>query len=126
LSIDDQSAITDPKAGAYGYLAIDADASELITAIRKISLNEKYISQKVGEQLANTLIGEIPKHSSLSDREYQIMRMIARGKTISNIATELGLSIHTISTFRARILNKLKMKNNAEITYYAIKEGLVN
>ena len=126
LSLDDQYAIRALKAGASGYLTIDADASELITAIRKISANEKYISQKVGEQLVNTLNGKIPDHGNLSDREYQIMCMIARGKTITNIAAELALSVHTISTFRARILKKLKMNNNAEITYYAIKEGLIN
>ena len=126
LSLDDQYAIRALKAGASGYLTIDADATELTTAVRKISLNEKYISQKVGEQLVNTLNGKSPKHANLSEREYQIMCMIAGGKTITDIASELALSVHTISTFRSRILKKMMMKNNAEITYYALKEGLVN
>lgn len=126
LSLEDQNAIRAMKAGASGYLTIDNDSSELLTAIRKISLNGKYISQEMGEQLANMLNGKIPKHANLSDREYQIMCMIAKGKTISDIAGELTLSVHTISTFRTRILKKMRMKNNSEITYYALKEGLVN
>jgi DNA-binding NarL/FixJ family response regulator len=126
LSPDNQYAIRALKVGASGYLTIDGEASELITAIRKISKDEKYISQKVAEQLANMLNGKNPIHANLSDREYQIMCLIAKGKTITEIANELALSVHTISTFRSRILKKMGMKNNAEIIYYAVKEGLVD
>jgi len=127
LSMDpeDQNALQALKAGASGYLTKDADSSELITAIRKVAANEKYITQAVANRLMIALNNNVPTHMNLSNREYQVMCMIAKGKTITDIASELSLSINTISTYRARILSKLKMKNNAEITYYAIKEGLV-
>lgn len=125
---EDQYAFRAIKSGASGYLTKNAEASELIVAIRKVLVNEKYITPEVAKQLAIGLANNIriPSHSSLSNREYQIMCMISSGKTITNIAKELALSINTISTFRSRILKKMNLRNNAEITHYAIKEKLID
>ena len=114
------------KAGASGYLTKNHCPSELISAIRKVSTGRKYISQAVAEQLANGLQkdGEA-LHQKLSNREYQVMCLIALGKTVTEISNELALSVSTISTLRSRILQKTGLKNNAQITYYAIKNSLV-
>ncbi|HYA91754.1 MAG TPA: response regulator transcription factor, partial [Thermodesulfobacteriota bacterium] len=98
---------------------------ELIKAIRKIIKGGKYVSPALAEKLVLIMQAEAPSHDSLSDREYQVMLKIASGKTLSQIAGEMFLSIKTISTYRERILEKMKMKNNAELTYYAIKHHLV-
>ena len=105
-----------------------SSSDELISAIRKVSLGRKYVSASLAEKLAFELEGdtERPLHETLSDREYQVMCMIAGGKQVKQIAEELYLSIKTISTYRSRILEKMKMKNNAEITRYAIKNRLVD
>ena len=126
MDSEDRYVLLALQAGASGYLTTDADSSELITAIRKVALKEKYISQKVAQKLVIALNDKAPTHMNLSKREFQVMCMIAKGKSITDIAAELSLSVNTISTFRSRILKKMKMKNNAEITYYALKEGLVN
>jgi DNA-binding NarL/FixJ family response regulator len=99
----------------------------LTAAIRKISQGKKYVTASLAERLALDLeIGtDKPPHETLSDREYQVMCMIASGKTVKGIAEELFLSEKTISTYRSRILEKMHIKNNAELTYYAIKNGLV-
>jgi DNA-binding NarL/FixJ family response regulator len=101
--------------------------NELILAIRKISEGGKYISASLAEKLAYYLDGDAakPPHETLSDREYQVMLMIASGKTVTEIANELCLSVKTISTYRTHILEKMKMKNNAEITLYAVQNKLV-
>lgn len=115
------------KSGAAGYLTKDKASDELIKAIRKISDGGKYVSLSLAEKWAFDLElgGEKPLHGSLSNREYQVMLMIASGKTLKEIVEELSLSVTTISTYRSRILKKMKLSNNAEITYYAIKNGLV-
>lgn len=125
---EEQYAFRVLKAGAAGYLTKNVAASELIQAIRTVSTGRKYISTEVAEQLANHLMGDLskPLHEKLSDRELQVMCMLASGKSVNEIANELSLSVSTVSTHRARMLKKMNMKNNAEITYYAIKLNLVS
>lgn len=124
---EEQYAVRTLKAGASGYLTKGSATDELIAAIRKISTCKKYVSSSLAEKLAFDLDLDYdkPRHEILSDREYQVMSMIASGKTVKEIADELSLSVQTISTYRSRILEKMKMKNNAEIIYYAVKQGLV-
>lgn len=125
---EEQYAIRALKAGAKGYLTKESAPDELIAAIRKVSQGGRYISLSLAENLAFYLGSDsnMSPHQLLSDREYQVMIMIASGKTVSEIADELVLSVKTISTNRHRALQKMGMKNNAEFTYYAIKEGLVH
>jgi len=125
---EEQYAIRALKAGAKGYLTKDGAPAELISAIRKICDGGRYISLAVAENLASSLDRDSSQslHHLLSDREYQVMLMIAAGKTVTEIAEELCLSTKTISTNRCRSLQKMGMKNNAEFIYYAVKEGLVN
>jgi DNA-binding NarL/FixJ family response regulator len=124
---EDQFAARAIKAGASGYLTKNKTGRELVAAVHRVASGKKYIGPDVGEQLAVELERDVdqPPHKRLSDREYQVMCMIASGKTVKQIADELCLSVSTISTNRARILQKMKMKNNAEITRYAIKHDLV-
>jgi len=125
---EEQYAIRALKAGASGYLTKESTPDELITAIRKVSAGGKYVSSSLAEKLAYELgrIDEKAPHETLSDREYQIMILIASGKTVTEIAEILSLSIKTVSTYRSRILEKMRMKNSAELTYYAIKNQLVD
>jgi DNA-binding NarL/FixJ family response regulator len=125
---EEQYAIRALKAGASGYMTKESAPEELIGAIRQVSNGGKYVSPSLAEKLAFHLApgGEKPPHEMLSDREYQVMCMIASGKTVKEIAEELSLSVKTISTNRTRLLRKMAMKNNSEITYYAVKEGLVD
>jgi len=122
-----QIAVRALRAGAQGYLAKDAADGELAKAIRTILSGKKYITPGVAEQMANQLENPENKapHELLSDREYQTLLLFASGKTVSQIAEELSLSIPTISTYRARILEKMGMKNNAELTRYALRNNLV-
>ncbi len=124
---EDQYAFRAIKAGASGYLTKNKASSELIEAIRRVSTGRKYISADVAEQLAIDLERDAdrPVHQRLSDREYQVMCMIASGKTVSQISRELSISVSSVSTFRSRILKKCSMKTNADITRYAIKHNLV-
>jgi two-component system invasion response regulator UvrY len=123
-----QYAVRALRAGAAGYLTKESAPDELIEAIRKVSQGGKYITSSLAEKLAFDLEAGFyqPLHETLSDREYQVMCMIASGKTAKEIAEELYLSVKTVSTYRSRIMEKMKMKNNAELTYYAIKHELVN
>ena len=124
---EEQYAVRVLRAGASGYLTKESAPEELIAAIRKASKGGKYISSSLAEKLAFDLEtdAERPLHETLSDREYQVMRMIASGKTGKEIAEELFLSVKTISTYRTRILEKMEMKSNAELIHYALKHGLV-
>jgi len=124
---EEQYAIRALRAGASGYMTKASAPNELILAIRKISEGGKYISASLAEKLAYYLDGDAtkPPHETLSDREYQVMLMIASGKTVTEIANELCLSVKTISTYRTHIREKMKMKNNAEITLYAVQNKLV-
>ena len=124
---EEQYAIRALKMGAAGYLTKVSAPDELIKAIKKISTGKKYISDSLAERLALDLDvdTEKPPHEYLSDREFQTMCMIASGKTVKKIAEELSLSVNTISTYRVRVLNKMKMTTNSELTHYAIKNQLV-
>ena len=124
---EDQYAIRSLKAGAAGYLTKQGAPRELVTAIRQVAAGLKYISAALAQELANS-VGEdreLPLHEALSDREYQTLTMIASGKTVSVIAKELSLSVKTVSEYRARLLLKMKLKNSAELTHYAIRNQLV-
>ena len=123
---EDHFAIRCIKAGADGYMTKDAEPDELVGAIRRVVGGKKYITPDLAEQLALTLGQDFEEqpHERLSDREFQVLRLIASGKTVSEIGEELNLSVKTISTYRARILEKMNLRNNAEIMQYGIKRGL--
>lgn len=124
---EEQYALRVLKAGASGYLTKESAPDELIGAIRKVSKGMKYVSAHLAEEIAFALDSdaERPIQETLSDREFQVLCMIASGKTTAKIAEELALSVKTVSTYRSRILEKMRMKNNAELTHYAIKNKLV-
>ncbi len=125
---EDQYAIRVLKSGAAGYLTKESAPEELVTAIRTVANGKKYISPSLAEKLVINLDSDGKKepHELLSDREYQVLRMIASGKAVSEIADELSLSVKTISTYRSRVLEKMNLKNNAELTTYAIQNNLVD
>ncbi len=116
------------KAGAAGYLTKDSVPDELKVAVKKIAAGGRYVSATLAEKLAVDLREgtETPLHELLSDREFQVMRMIASGKTVKEIAENLSLSVKTVSTYRARILEKTGMKSNAELIRYALQSQLVD
>jgi two-component system invasion response regulator UvrY len=115
------------KAGAAGYITKDSPRAELVKAINKVAEGGRYVSPALAEELVIDLErrSDRPPHETLSDREFEVMRLIASGKTVGEIASLLSLSDSTISTYRARILEKMAMKTNAELTHYAIKNNLV-
>lgn len=115
------------KAGAAGYLPKESAPEELVKAIRKVHGGGKYISPAQAEKLVHLLdrASERPAYESLSDREFEVLRLIASGRTVSEIASQLKLSVKTVSTYRTRILEKMKMRTNAELTHCAIKNRLV-
>ncbi|MBD0305235.1 MAG: response regulator transcription factor [Nitrospiraceae bacterium] len=124
---EDQYAIRMFKAGADGYLTKASAPDELVRAIKKVLQGGQYVSPSLGEKLAMTVkpgADRLP-HERLSDREYQVLCLIASGNTVGQIAETIKLSVTTISTYRARILEKMNMKNNAELTRYAVQQGLV-
>ena len=124
---EEQIAVRALKLGAYGYLAKASADTELIKAVEQILSGKKYITNSLAEQLAAQLENPSNKapHEMLSEREYQTLLLIASGKTISEIAEELSLSVPTVSTYRARILEKTGMKTSAELTSYAVRNKLV-
>jgi DNA-binding NarL/FixJ family response regulator len=122
---EDQYAVRAFREGASGYMNKESAPEELVGAIRKVIRGGKYVSPALAEKLASTLGTETPPHDNLSIREYQVMLLIASGKTISQIAEEMALSVKTISTYRTRILEKMGMTNNVELTRYAMKHQLV-
>ncbi len=115
------------KAGASGFLSKLSANEELLIAIHKVLSGRKYITASIAEKLAESIgeNDEKPAHENLSDREMQVLQLIASGKTVSEIAEEISLSVNTISTYRARILEKINLQNNAELTRYAIDNKLV-
>lgn len=121
-----QYAVRAIRAGAAGFLTKEAIGDKLIDAVRKIASGGRYITPDVAETLASLLAGETSghPHERLSDRELQVLTMIGSGKTVSQIAEELHLSVKTISTHRTRILKKMGMKTNAELTHYVVRQGL--
>ena len=113
------------KAGASGYLNKHLAPEELITAIRRVLTGRKYIGPAVAELIADSLgRDEAAPHASLSDREFQVMLLIAAGKTVSEIAQDLALSVKTVSTYRTRILEKMNLKNNAELMRYVVENKI--
>ncbi len=116
------------RGGASGYLTKSSAPDELISAIRKVASGRKYISSTLAERLTYELDRDAskPLHEILSDREYQVMHMLSTGKSVKDIALELGLSVKTVSTYRSRILEKMNMKNNAEIVLYAVQNKLID
>src|SRR5690349_19159530 len=122
---EEQYAVRVLKAGAAGYLTKESAPEELCRAVRKVVSGGKYITASVAEQLAAEVQGlGQPAHESLSNREYQVMLLIAAGKVPKEIGDELSLSVKTVGTYRARILEKLKLKNNAELMRYVLERGL--
>ena len=124
---EEQYALRFFRAGASGYLTKKSAPEELVNAIRTVSRGKKYVSPVLAEKLIGELdvTNEKPLHSALSDREFQVLCLMASGKTSGEIAEELFLSVKTISTYRARILEKLRLKNTAELINYAIQNQLV-
>jgi len=125
---EDHYAVRMIKAGASGYLTKDAAPDRLVEAVNAVREGRRYITPSLAEKLAIELGAghELPPHQLLSDREYQIFRLIASGNTVSDVARILSLSVKTVSTHRMRILRKMQLKNNAEITHYAMKYTLVD
>jgi two-component system invasion response regulator UvrY len=124
---EDQYAIRSIRAGASGYLTKDCVPEMLVAAIRKILHGEKFISPTLAEILMQDLQVDHKGalHDGLSDREFQVLRLIASGKTVSQIAAEIFLSVKTVSTYRARVLEKMGLKSNAELTRYAFEAKLI-
>ncbi|MCB1908271.1 MAG: response regulator transcription factor [Rhodocyclaceae bacterium] len=124
---EEQYAIRALKAGAAGYLNKQSAPEQLVTAIRQVASGKKYVSASLAEELANAITDddERPLHERLSDREYQTLCLIASGKTLTQIGEELNLSVKTVSVYRARLLEKMRLSNNAELTHYGLKHGLV-
>ena len=128
MHLETQYAVRALKTGATCYLNKQSAPNQLVDAIRLVASGKKYISAEVAQELASQVSGErdgLP-HESLSNREYQTLCMIASGLPVSAIAEKLVLSVKTISMYRARLLKKMQLKNNAELTHYAIKQGLLD
>lgn len=115
------------KAGASGYLTKESAPEELVKAVRMIMSGRKYITPSLAEKMASNLDNDLSKlpHELLSDRELDVLKLIASGKTVSDIAHELSLSVNTISTYRSRVLEKMNLKSNSELTFYAISNNLL-
>ena len=124
---EDQYAVNLLRAGASGYLNKEAASTQLVGAIRTVMLGRKYVSPSLAQILADGVSGNAdrPLHGELSQREFQIFCKLAAGAAVSKIAGELNLSVKTVSTYRTRILEKMALKSNADLTYYAIKNGLI-
>ncbi|MCS7101979.1 MAG: response regulator transcription factor [Burkholderiaceae bacterium] len=125
---EDQYAVRAFRAGAAGYLNKASAPEKLVDAVSQVIAGRKYVTPEIAQALIENLHApqEVPLHERLSDREFQTLRLIASGKRLSDIAAELALSPKTVSVYRARILEKMGMSNNAELTHYAIKHGLVD
>ena len=124
---EEQYALRVLKAGASGYLSKDMAPDELVIAVKKVILGKKYITASVAEKLAATLDQDHnkPLHEFLSDREFNVLKMLAAGRSVSEIAESLFLSVTTVSTYRSRILTKMNLKNNAELTLYSMENKLL-
>ena len=123
---ESQFAIRALRAGAAAYLLKDSASTDLVAAVRKVVAGGRYLTPSVAERLAGYLADDSdkPPHETLSDREYQVLRLIAVGHTTRQISAELSLSVKTISTYRARIYEKMQMKSSAEIAAYVVRRGL--
>ncbi|AUT58236.1 MULTISPECIES: response regulator transcription factor RqpR [Paraburkholderia] len=125
---EDQYAVRALKAGAAGYLSKTVDATQMIAAIQQVAAGRKYVSPAMAEALADyvSFDGEQLPHEKLSDREYQTLCMLASGKRLTDIANALSLSVKTVSVYRTRLLEKMKLRNNAELTFYVMSNRLVD
>ncbi len=124
---EEQYALRALKAGAAGYLSKDTAPDELVKAVQKVLLGKKYISHSIAEKLANTFSSNTRKqlHESLSNREFDVMKLLANGKSVSEIAEVLSLSVTTVSTYRARVMTKMNLRSNSDLTKYAIENKLI-
>ena len=127
MHAEDQYAVRVLKAGAAGFLTKESAPDQLVSAINRVASGGRYVSPSLAEKLVSDLGSDLrkPRHEVLSDREFQVLCMIAAGKTLTKIAEELGVSVKTVSTHRTRLLKKMRLKNNAELVHYAIRNGLV-
>jgi len=115
------------RQGASGYLNKDCDPEEIVKAIRTVFRGRKYITAGVAERLAEGLSGggDMPLHEHLSERELQVFLRLAKGETIGHMADSMSLSVKTVSTYRTRVMEKMKLESNSDLTYYALKNGLI-
>jgi DNA-binding NarL/FixJ family response regulator len=124
---EEQYAVRALKAGAAGFLTKETAPDKLVDAVRKVAAGGRYVSAELAETLASLLAGEGKgaPHERLSDREFEVLKMLASGRTVSQVAETLSLSVKTVSTHRTRLLKKMNMSTNAELTHYAVRNGLV-
>jgi two-component system invasion response regulator UvrY len=124
---EDQYAVRAIRSGAAGFLTKESAPERLIEAVRKVASGGRYVSEGLAERLASALAGDSKgqPHERLSDREFEILKMLASGRTVSEVAHDLSLSVKTVSTHRTRLLKKMEMKTNAELTSYAVRNHLV-
>lgn len=124
---EEQYAIRALKSGASGYLSKDTAPDELVKAVQRVLLGKKYISQSIAEKLANNFSSDtsLPVHETLSDREFDVMKQLANGKSVSEIAEMLSLSVTTVSTYRARVMVKMGLRSNSDLTKYALENKLI-
>ncbi len=124
---EEQYAVRAIRAGASGFLTKESAPEKLIEAVRKVASGGKYVSHELAETLASVVAGEGggAPHERLSDREFEVLKMLASGRTVSQVAGDLGLSVKTVSTHRTRILKKMEMKTNAELTHYAVRSRII-
>jgi DNA-binding NarL/FixJ family response regulator len=115
------------RQGASGYLNKECDPEEIVNAIRTVYRGRKYITASVAERLADGLRGglDAPPHETLSEREFQVFLRLAKGETIGHMAESMSLSVKTVSTYRTRVMEKMKLESNSDLTYYALKNGLI-
>jgi DNA-binding NarL/FixJ family response regulator len=128
MHAEQQYAVRAIRAGASGYLTKDSATTQLVSAIRKVAGGGAFISAEVAEELALSAMphAEGPPHISLSDREYQVFQLLVSGKSVSDIAVQLNLSVKTVSTHKARLMEKIGLANQTELVHYAIKHKLVD
>lgn len=124
---EDQYAIRVLKAGASGYMSKDLAPDELVNAVQKVLMGKKYITDSIAEKLASVIDKDNNKqgHELLSDREFSVLKLLAAGKSVSEIADSMYLSVTTVSTYRSRIMSKMDMKSNAELTMYCLQQQLI-
>lgn len=127
VSPEEQYAVRAIRAGAAGFLTKESAPEKLIEAVRRLAAGGRYVSAELGETLASVIAGEGAgaPHDRLSDREFEVFKLLSSGRTVSQIAADLALSVKTVSTHRTRILRKMEMQTNAELTHYAVKNRLV-
>ena len=127
IASEDQYAVRALRSGASGYLTKESAPEELVQAVRKVVAGGRYVSPKLAERLAVMIDrdAEQPPHDQLSEREFQVFRLLASGRAVSQVAEDLHLSVKTVSTYRARVLEKMNLSTNAELTIYAVRNHLV-